>query len=335
MELTQSNAIDQYEITKLIARSGMASIFKATDSASGAPVVLKIPHPQFEGDVVYFERFRREEGIGQRLDHPNIVRVLTPREKSSIYMVLEYIEGRSLRALMDESKPLPTRQAVAIAIQLVAALAHMHERRVVHRDLKPENILVAADGQVKVLDFGIALDRTARRITWHGMSSTMGTPDYIAPEQIVGNRGDERSDIYAIGTILFEMLTGQLPFLKANPHALMHAKISDQPKAPSYFVSGIDPSLETIVLRAIQCRPRDRYAAAAEMLADLENPAAVTPRTFEGGGLRRGLASRPFVMAIVIGVVLIALGVLAFATSRRAPAPHSRGLLIGDRSSTT
>src|SRR5262249_40300903 len=155
---------------------------------------------------------------------------------------------------------------------------------------------------------------------WYGLSSTIGTPDYMAPEQIGGRRGDERTDIYALGTILFEMLTGHLPFTEENPHALMRAKTSEQPKAPSYFVNRIDASLETIVLRALQPRPRDRYAHANEMLADLKNPASVTPRTFEGTA-GRGLGSRPVVTALILAAVLIGLGFLAFLTGRRPPAP--------------
>src|SRR5215831_20025655 len=267
--------IDHYDILELLARSGMASIFKARDIDSGATVVLKIPHLQLESDVVFFERFKREQDIGQRLDHPAIVKVIVPKAQSRTYMVLEYVDGRSLRKVLDSEKPLARDKALAIAIQLGEALAYMHGKGVVHRDLKPENVVITPEGQVKILDFGIALDEAARRITWYGLSSTIGTPDYMAPEQIGGRRGDERTDIYALGTILFEMLTGHLPFLEENPHALMRAKAGDQPKAPSYFVPTIDPALETIILRALQPRPRDRYHHVAEMLADLRNPAAV------------------------------------------------------------
>jgi serine/threonine protein kinase len=312
--------VDQYELTDLIARSGMASIFKARDSESGGTVALKIPHVQFESDVVFFERFRREEEIGQRLQHPNIIRVLTPRNKTRMYLAMEYLDGRPLRALMDAERPLPTNQALAIARQLAEALTYLHQNGVVHRDLKPENILVSADGAVKILDFGIALDKAARRMTWAGLSSTIGTPDYMAPEQIGGRRGDARTDVYALGTMLYEMLTGHLPFEQANAHALMRAKTIDDPRPASVFVPTIDPPLEAILQKALQRRPRDRYDDAAELLEDLRNPAAVTARGGAGTArpARRRRVPRELVLALVVGCVLLALGVLVWLTGRRS-----------------
>ena len=152
--------LDQYELGELLARSGMASIFKAVDADSGAQVALKIPHPQLESDVVFFERFKREEEMGQRLDHPNVVKVLKPRQKSRMYMAMEYVDGRSLRSIIQSDAPLPAERALEIACQVTEALVYLHEKGVVHRDIKPENILLTADGKVKILDFGIALDES-------------------------------------------------------------------------------------------------------------------------------------------------------------------------------
>lgn len=311
--------VDQYELTDLLARSGMASIFKARDTVSGQMVALKIPHMQFESDVVFFERFKREEEIGQRLDHPNIVKVLKPAEKSRMYLVMEFCEGKPLRELLGQRKPLPTGQALAIARQVCDALVHMHEHGVVHRDLKPENVLLTEEGVVKIVDFGIALDESARRLTWVGLSSTIGTPDYMAPEQIGGRRGDVRSDVYAVGLMLYEMLTANLPFDVANPHAVMRAKTIDDPRPPSYYVPNFDPSLETIILQAIQRRPRDRYESAAQLLADLKNPSAVTPRTFESSGGGHSLLSRRVLLPLVIVAILAGLGALVWLSSRAAP----------------
>ena len=250
----------------------MASIFKATDTESGAPVALKIPHMQFESDVVFFERFKREESIGQKLDHPHIVKVLKPRAKSRMYLAMEYVEGKSLRAIMQSSGKLPVDRALDIAQQVGEALVYLHGRKVVHRDLKPENVLLTADGQVKILDFGIALDETARRLTWAGLSSAVGTPDYMAPEQIGGRRGDERTDVYALGTMVFEMLAGDLPHAAPNPHALLSAKTNDDPRPLSYFLPSVDPALDAVVVRAIQRSPRDRYQTVAQFLTDLRDP---------------------------------------------------------------
>ena len=321
-EVAVGDRLDQYEIVEPIARSGMASIFKARDTASGGIVALKVPHIQFESDVVFFERFKREEEIGQRLDHPNVIKFLKPRHKSRMYAAMELVQGKSLRTILGEEHRLSVPRALAIAQQVCEALAHMHERGVVHRDLKPENILVTPEGMVKIIDFGIALDLSSRRLTWLGLSNTVGTPDYIAPEQIGGRRGDARSDIYALGTILYEMLTGNLPFSADNALAMMRAKAEDEPRPLTYFVPDIDPHLEAIVLKAIEHLPRDRYQNANEMLRDLRNPSAVpvrdpfAPRRRRGRGIPRRFAMPLLVIAIIAG-----LGALIALTGRR-PSPQ-------------
>jgi serine/threonine-protein kinase len=274
-EVNVGEKLDQYELTELIARSGMASIFKAVDRLSGATVAIKVPYLQFESDVVFYGRFQREEGVGRRLDHPNIIKVLTPRHKSRMYIAMEYVDGISLRAIMRNERPLKTERALDLARQVCDAMVYMHSQGVIHRDLKPENVLVTAEGRVKIMDFGIALDESARRLTWSGLSTTIGTPDYMAPEQVSGRHGDARTDVYALGTMLFEMLTGNLPFGGINVYAMMRAKTSEDPQPPSRFVPDIDPHLEEIILRAIERSPRNRYPSAAEMLADLNAPEQV------------------------------------------------------------
>jgi serine/threonine-protein kinase len=278
-EINVGENLDQYELIDLIARSGMASIFKAHDRFnSGATVAIKVPYMQFESDVVFFSRFEREEDVGKRLDHPNIVKVLTPRHKSRMYIAMEYVEGISLRALMHDNPQMEPERALNLARQICEALVYMHGQGVVHRDLKPENVLVdeSGHGHVKIMDFGIALDESARRLTWSGLSSTIGTPDYMAPEQVNGRRGDARTDIYALGTILYELLTGNLPYSGGNVYNMMRAKTNEDPQRPRVFRPDIDPQIEEIILRAIERQPRDRYAAAADMLADLRDPSRVT-----------------------------------------------------------
>jgi eukaryotic-like serine/threonine-protein kinase len=277
-EVSVGENLDQYKLIEVIARSGMASIFKAIDQDDGATVAIKVPYVQFESDAVFDGRFQREEEVGRRLNHPGIIKVLTPTKKSRMYIAMEYVEGASLRATMREPGGLPVEKALDLARQLAEALAYMHGEGVVHRDLKPENVLVTSEGRTKIMDFGIALDESARRLTWSGLSSTIGTPDYMAPEQVSGRRGDVRTDIYSLGTIFYEMLTGNLPYSGPNVYAVMRAKTAEDPQPPTAFKPDLDPHLEEIVLHAIERSPRNRYASAAEMLKDLRDPLRVVPR---------------------------------------------------------
>ncbi len=306
-EVSVGENLDQYQLTELIARSGMASIFKAVDRKSGRTVAIKVPYLQFESDVVFYDRFQREEQVGRRLDHPNIIKVLTPERKSRMYIAMEYVDGVSLRSLLREHRPLPTEKALDIARQICEALVYMHSRKVVHRDLKPENVLLTAEGQVKIMDFGIALDESARRLTWSGLSSTIGTPDYMAPEQVSGRRGDFRTDIYALGMIMFEMLTGNLPYSGPNVYTMMRAKTSEDPQPPSAFRPDVDPHIEEIILHAIERVPRDRYPSAAAMLEELREPSRVKiegraqrlrPRSLRWRRIRGGLAIAFFFVSL-------------------------------------
>jgi serine/threonine-protein kinase len=336
-EINAGDRLDQYDLQELLARSGMASIFKALDRSSGKTVAVKVPHLQYESDIAFFQRFEREEQIGQKLDHPNIVRVLSPEKKSRIYLVMDYAEGKSLRAIQGAKGKFEVAEALGIASQIAEALVYLHSQGVVHRDLKPDNVLLTPDGQIKLLDFGIAMDEAARRLTWFGLSPPVGTPDYMAPEQVRGKRGDVRTDVYALGTMLYEMITGGLPHDAGNAHAMMQAKLRQAPRLPRELLPSLDPKVEEIIMHAIEREPRERYATAKDMLDQLRNPDAVVIRD-RSASQKSHLLDQLYIPRRILGpaVLVLVLGTLFVLTLRTGrSAPHRSHVPTPDPSSSS
>jgi serine/threonine-protein kinase len=269
--LEAGSQVDSYRIDAAIARSGMASIYRATDLRDNRTLALKIPHPDMEADPILSDRFMREGAIGERLNHPNVMRVFGGEKRSRVYMVMEWCEGRLLRRIIDEGR-IPRERAIRIAIGILQALDYIHSNGVVHRDLKPENIMVDDNDNIKLIDFGIASDSASRRLTYANFTATLGTPDYISPEQVKGKRGDPRSDIYSMGVILYEMLTGKLPFTGPTPLAAMNDRLLNHPLPPCVADPSVSPQLQEIIYRALERDPKNRYASAREFLHDLEHP---------------------------------------------------------------
>ncbi len=274
---------DRYQLTAHIARGGMADVYEGRDGLLGRRVAIKVLHSQFSSDDAFVKRFRREAQAAANLTHPNIVGIYDWGQLDSTYfIVMELVEGRSLREVLRSAGALLPRRAVEIAAEVSAALSVAHRAGLVHRDIKPGNILLAADGTVKVTDFGIARawDDSAE-LTRTG--AVMGTATYFSPEQAQGQPADERSDVYSLGVVIYEMLTGQPPFKGESPVAVAYQHVSSEVAAPSVLNSDVPPGLDAIVLRSLDKDPAERYQTAEDLRKDLwrvlrgESPSAATP----------------------------------------------------------
>ncbi|NYF80325.1 serine/threonine-protein kinase [Granulicella arctica] len=271
LSIHPGDQLDHYRLESIVATSGMATVFRAIDSLTGQQVAIKVPHPEVESDPAMFERFQREAEIGTKLDHPGVMKVYPNPDRTQVYMVMEWLEGRLLRQILNEEKKLSADRAAKLIVGICHALEYIHANGVVHRDLKPENIMVDSLDNIRLIDFGIAANAGARRLTFANFSQNLGTPDYISPEQVRGKRGDARSDIYSLGVMLYEMLTGSVPFSGPNPFAVMNDRLLNQPRPPMELESSITPQMQEILYRALEREPKNRYASAREFAHDLQH----------------------------------------------------------------
>jgi serine/threonine-protein kinase len=312
--------LDQYHLDDVVARSGMAIIFRATDQRSGQQVAIKVPHPEVESDPALFDRFRREEEIGRRLDHPGVMKVFPKEDSDQVYMVMEWVDGKLLRQLLQQERKLPLEQTVSILLQMCDVLEYVHKHDVVHRDLKPENVMIDDRGRIKLIDFGIAASAGARRLTFANFSKTMGTPDYISPEQVKGKRGDVRSDIYALGVMLYEMSTGALPFSGPNPFAVMNSRLLNSPVPPRELNPEISPQLQEIIYRALEREPKNRYASVRELAWDLQHQEMVgvaDRRELHEWKRQRNANSRKVWLYVALALLPVAIFLLMVLLARR------------------
>lgn len=249
----------------------MATVYRAVDLETGKPVAIKLLHPEVQGDQVYAERFQREQELSKHFDHPSLLKAISGEHRSSNYMVMEWVEGKLLREILNDEKKLSSERAIKITIGICEALSYIHNHGIVHRDLKPEHVVVVVNDKIKLIDFGMAGQTGAPRITFANLSRITSSPAYVSPEQVKGKRGDARSDLYAVGVMLYEMVTGRLPFHGADAFAVMNDRLLSNPVPPREIDPSISPELQEVIYRALEREPQYRYANAHELAHDLEH----------------------------------------------------------------
>ncbi|MGB2953505.1 MAG: protein kinase [Gaiellaceae bacterium] len=331
---------DRYELERLVGTGGMSSVYCARDRLLERKVALKILHEHYTGDDDYVERFRREARAVAQLSHPNIVTVIDRGEQDGRqFIVFEYVDGENLKELVEREGRLPVRDAIELALQVGRALAFAHAQGLVHRDVKPQNVLLNDDGRAKVTDFGIA-----REIDVEGLATTgtvLGTSEYIAPEQARGEHVDVHTDVYSLGVLLYELLTGQVPFSGDNFVTVAMRHVNDPVPSVRDRRPDVPARLDAAVGRAMAKDPGDRWQSMDEFLAELE--ACLDELDAEAGATmvvgpapppaarerppreRRALTfSVPLLLAVLAAVLAIGVGGVGPVGKSKTPAPPAK-----------
>jgi serine/threonine-protein kinase len=321
MSLQVGDQFDRYQIRSSLAQGGMGSIYRAVDVTTGQEVAIKIPDPTMIGDPAQYERFQRELEVMKTLRHPAIQHgVASGLFNRTPFLVTELVDGQSMRQWVQQHAPLPPDEAVRLIRKIADAIAFCHENNVIHRDLKPENILITPEGEPVIIDFGLALTKGAHRITYSNLSGAAGTPEYMAPEQVDGQRGDQRTDLYALGIMFYELLTGKPPFTGDTPLAIM----AQHTRAPlprlDLVRPDVSPQLAAIVARCLQRNPDDRFPDLRAFIAALDHPETADLSILEKGtGAATAVPFWRTQQAVMVGtIMLIALAVVVLAFASQA-----------------
>jgi eukaryotic-like serine/threonine-protein kinase len=319
---------DRYELEELVGTGGMSSVFRAHDRLLDRKVALKILHQQYSGDDDYVERFKREARSVAALSHPNVVTVIDRGEhEDRQFIVFEYVEGENLKRLIERRGPAPVPNALELAIQIARGLAFAHQQGLIHRDVKPQNVLLNGDGRAKVTDFGIARSlNVQRRMTQTG--TVLGTSDYIAPEQAQGQRVDEHTDVYSLGVVVYELLTGEVPFPGENFVAVAMRHINEEPPSVREKRPDVPVRVDEAVRRAMAKRPEDRFptmdAFCAELeacLAELQAAGTQVARPAVRRQHRPRFSAWPLIVALVVLAGAVAVGAVLILRNGNGGSP--------------
>ncbi len=278
IELPSGTLLDgRFLVGEPLGLGGMAVIYAAEDMQNNAcPVVVKAPFERFQRDPAYVARFLREEDIGLKLNHPSLLKFhRVEGKKGRLYLVTERLSGCTLAQLIHKHRPLPEADALRIASLVGEGLQYMHEHNFIHRDIKPDNVMLCTDQTIRIMDYGLASPVAGKLDLLADLTPVFGTPQYMAPEQVKRSRSDPRTDIYSLGVILYEMLTGKLPFIHEDPWVCAQSRVQGDPPAPRQVNPAISPQAEEITLRALRRKTAERYANMAAFRADLDAPEKV------------------------------------------------------------
>nr|MBC7244205.1 serine/threonine protein kinase [Chloroflexota bacterium] len=306
-----SQTLGKYEIQGEIGEGGMGKVYKAWHPVLGKAVAIKVPQPEKCNDREFVEAFVREARLAARLDHPNIVKISDVDEHNGIpYIVMEYVPGLDLRKMIQEFGWLPPEKVCTLFDQIAEALDYAHAQGIIHCDVKPSNVLVDTDGRVKLVDFGIARARARVKRSQEEPKRSVGSPWYMSPEHVQGKELDGYSDIYSLGIVLYQMLTGKVPFERGSSREIKEAHLTQLPPPPSKKRPGLPRGVDSVVLRALAKEPEKRYASASQMARDLRAALFPTSRW-------------PLVLLAVAIIVLVLLVISYFLPSCNSSLPIS------------
>ena len=317
---------NRYELLDFVGKGGMSVVYRALDKRTGHHVAVKILRPEYSRDEEFLSRFEREATTASKMSHHNIVNLLDVGQEGDLrYLVMEYVKGKTLKDMITEKGAMPSQVACQIAIRILSALQHAHQNGIIHRDIKPQNVLVHAEGHVKVADFGIA--RVAGSNTLTKNDSVMGSVYYFSPEQARGAQVTESSDLYSVGVVMYEMLTGQVPFDGETPVAVAMQQLNAAPRPMSDIRPGISPALEKVVLRAMEKKAENRYQSALEMAQDIHRAmhepegdwlssvqnTPISQISQDTGKVKRRRATPQMIWLRIIGIAISLLALVALA----------------------